>query len=262
MRLVVRALPLGILWAIGLYPIALVLLDRIGPPLAVRTALAVEVALGAAFWPALAAAALALLWPPVPALLRLLVRNGIDRLRCDRTPLRRAVAELRHVETAARRLEAGRAALAVHDAAAALPHLLRAIELEPDQAAAHHQLGLAHQQRGDFAAAAAALERAVQLDPGQAFGGAMRSLGQALLQERRFRAAADVLQRHVREHGGNRGSHYWLGVSLRALGDRPGARAAFAVAAAPPPPRPRLTASENWFRARARVALWTLGGAA
>jgi len=255
-----RALPLGLLWLAGLFPVALWCIDRGSPLLAVQTVLTTGAALRTALlWGGAGALVLALLYPPFLPGARLLLAAGVDRLRYDRGPLLRALGELRHLETAARHLEAGRAALAIDDPTAALPHLVRAIELEPQIVAAHYQLGVCLVAMGHADRAIAPLRHVVEREPGHAFGGAMLLLGRCLMRTHDLRAAADVLARHAREHGGNRKSHFWLGQCLLAVGDRDGARAAFAVAAQKPPARPRLTADEAFHRARARVRLWRLG---
>jgi tetratricopeptide (TPR) repeat protein len=210
-----------------------------------------------AFWTALGAGlVLALCYPPLPALLRLWAAGLLARLRADRGPLLRAQGELRGFETADRHLEAARAALAVFDPQAALPHLARALELDPALVAARHLLGSALLRLGRPAEARALLVDVVARDPAHAFGDALLLLGRACMLTGDPRAAAELLARHGQQHGGNRRSHFWLAQSLRAIGAGPAARAAFAVAAAPPPGRTRLTAEENWFRARARAALW------
>lgn len=258
MRPTLGNLGLCALWITGLWPLLLLAVHALtGPLAAVALQVRVEAALHTG---ALAAAAaslvLAFTYPPFPAGLRWLLVRTAARLRAEREPLLRAQSELRSFETGPRQVEAGRAALAAADPAAAVPHLLRAIELEPDQLAAHHLLGSAYLELGRPAEAREPLLRVVAAAPDHAFGDSMLLLGRAHMLCGEHRQAAEVLQRHSREHGGNRRSHYWLGSSLRQSGDRTAARAAFAVAAAPPPERPRLTAEEAFYRARARVALW------
>jgi len=83
---------------------------------------------------------------------------------------------------------------------------------------------------------------------------AMLQLGHTMLRLGDAAGAREMLLRHQREHGGSRRSHVWLAEACLAAGDAAAARDAFAVAAAPPARGPRLTAEENWFRAKARVA--------
>ena len=106
--------------------------------------------------------------------------------------------------------------------------------------------------------ACAVLAQVVEQDPTHAFGEAMLLLGRTTFSLGDRAGGLAWLQRHQREHGGNRRSHSWLAEALLAHGDVAGARAALTTAAAPS--KQRLTAEENWYRAKAKVALWRLGG--
>ncbi len=259
-RVSLRSLALLLLWLLGLYPIVLAGIEWVTPITAVRIERAISAAAHMALtWGGGTGLIAALLYPPLPAGLRLLVRTAVDRLRTDRGPLLRALGELRHVETASRQLEAGRAALLARDPQQALPHLLRAIELAPAELDAHYRLGRALMDLGRPDRAIAPLHHVISQAPSHAFGEAMLQLGRCHMLVQDHRAAADLLARHAREHGGNRRSQFWLGRSLAAVGDRDGARTAYATAAAPPPRHPRLTAAEAFYRARARVAGWGKG---
>lgn len=249
------------LWCLAASPVLLWILHLRDPPAAVRVQHASLALLGSALWYlAVAALVLAILWPPFPAGVRHAFALARGNLQRDARPFQRAVADLRHFESAQRRLDAGRAALAAGDAKAAIPHLERAVEMDPQLLGAWHQLGTALLALGRTRPAIEALQRAIDEDPGIAFGDAMLQLGRAWMLVGDHESASRWLERHSRDHGGNRKSHYWLGRCRLALGDRDGAREAFRIAAAPPPQRPRLTSEEGLFRARARTALWRLGG--
>jgi tetratricopeptide (TPR) repeat protein len=248
-------LGMAFVWLLAAWPLALLLVHLGSPVAAVELEagvgrVAVRTGVGAACILALAALA----WPTVPAGIRL----GLSRLRValttDRGPLMRAIAELRHVETAARRLEVGRLALRLRDLPLAAENLRRAIELEPGNIAAHYQWALLCLETSQLPQARAALAAIVAADPGHAFGEAMLLLGRTALRLGDAASARDVLLRHQREHGGSRRSHVWLAEACLAAGDTAAARDALAVAAAPPTTGPRLTAEENWYRAKARVA--------
>ena len=261
MRSTLRLLGLLLLWIIGLWPLVLLVVYSQGPMAAVELEVAAETWLGNAVLAVLVVGLLLMLvYPPLPTGVRLLATRTLSRLRTEREPLLRAQSELRNFESPARHLEAGRAALGTGNPEIALPHLARSLELEPDQPAALHQLGQALLELGKPAAAIGPLARAVQLAPDQGFGGALLLLGRAQMRAGNARQAAELLERHAREHGGSRKSQFWLGTCRREVGDEPAARTAFTAAAAPPPERPRLTAEEAWYRARARVALWGRGG--
>ncbi|HEU4417328.1 MAG TPA: hypothetical protein VFT55_00240, partial [Planctomycetota bacterium] len=110
---------------------------------------------------------------------------------------------------------------------------------------------------GHLAAAEKAFANAETFDPGHAFGDAALHRGRCLHLLGDHAGAVRVLQQHAAQHGGNRRSQFWLAEALQASGDREGSIAALhAAAAAKTTP---LTAEENWFRARARVALWRHG---
>ncbi|MBL9079334.1 MAG: tetratricopeptide repeat protein [Planctomycetes bacterium] len=251
-------LPLATVWVIALVPPALWLVHRGDPELAVRLALA------GSTWTtrtllalALLAAAALLLFPPAAAGVRLAAARTRRLLASDRGPLQRALADLQHFESAARHLDAGRAAWLLDDGARALVHLRRAIELDPALPAAHHQLGLVLLRTGHAAPARQAFAAAERLDPGHAFGDALLHQGRAAFRLGQHADAVELLRTHERRHGGGRRSQLWLGDALAAAGDRAAARAAWSAAAAPG----RLTAEENWCRALARVRPW-FGGRA
>lgn len=248
-----------LVWLAAAVPVLLWLTQRGDPELAVAlvaggTRWFMRLALGAGGLLLVAA----LLFPPVPAWLRLRWHELRLSLTSDRGPLLRALGELQHFASAQRHYEVGRLALLRREFAVAMPHLQAALQLEPQMAAAHHQFGLLLFRHGQLGAAAAAFARAEELDPGHAFGDALLYLGRCLDLAEHHQRAVDVLRRHAQRHGGNRRSHYWLALALQATGDRAGAAAALAVAAAPP--TQALTAEENWFRALARVRLWRGAG--
>jgi Flp pilus assembly protein TadD len=65
-------------------------------------------------------------------------------------------------------LNLGRLLLKLDKTEEALEYLARAVELGPEHALAHEQLGKAHSYTGDLEAAEKELERAIQLNPGDA----------------------------------------------------------------------------------------------
>ncbi len=247
-----------LIWLVAAVPPALWLAHRSDPELAVQlvaggTLWLTRLALGLGLTLLLAA----LLFPPVPAWLRLRWSELRLSVTSDRGPLLRALGELQHFASAQRHYEVGRLALLRREFALALPHLQAALQLEPDMAAAHHQLGLAMFRHGQLGVAASAFARAEELDPGHAFGDALLYLGRCLDLTDHHQQAVEILRAHQARHGGSHRSHYWLGLALQAAGDTHGAADAFAVAAAPP--AHKVTAEENWFRALARVRRWRQG---
>jgi tetratricopeptide (TPR) repeat protein len=249
---------LAVVWLLAAVPVALWIVHRDDPELAVVVAQhlwtwTVRLLLGGAVLFAVAA----LLFPPVPAWLRLRWHDVKLAATSNRGPLLKALSELRHFESAQRHFEVGRLALLRRDLAIALPHLQRAIALDPDVAAAHHQFGLCLLRIGQIGAAAAEFAYAERLEPGHAFGDSQLYLGRCLDLAGRHAEAAAILTEHAAQHGGGRRSGYWRGQALQNAGDAAGAREAFAQAAAAP--TQRLSAEENWVRALARVRTWRGG---
>lgn len=250
-----QRLLLLLVWLLAAVPVALWLLQRYDPEAAVelvatgeRWLLRIGILVGALLLVAMLA------FPPVPAWLRLRWHQLRLSLTSDRGPLLRALGELQHFASAQRHFEVGRLALLRREFATAMPHLAKAIELDAGMATAYHHMGLLLFRHGRIDDAAAAFARAEALEPGHAFGDALLHVGRCLDLAEQHRPAAELLQRHRLQHGGNRRSHYWLGLALQAAGDRQDAAAAFAIAAAPP--TQQLTPEENWFRALARVRRW------
>lgn len=254
-------LPLLLVWLLAAVPVAFWLLFLRDPELAVRAAL-----LGRAWlWRTvigLGAAALVLLvaWPPAAAAVRLAFARVRRSLTSDRAPLSRAIAELKHFESAARHLEVGRLALLLDETDRAGQHLHRSLELDAGVAAAHHLFGQVLVRAGHYETALLHFVEAERLEPGHAFGDALLLAGRTALRLHQNERAVAMLSEHQVRHGGGRRSHLWLGDALAAAGDAAGARAAWQVAAGPV--TQALTAEENWCRALARVRLWRPGGRA
>ncbi|MCU0862617.1 MAG: hypothetical protein MUC36_02385 [Planctomycetes bacterium] len=258
LRRIVPALPLALAWLLACWPLVLWLVHQRDPVAAVWLARAVQSgAWTAALWTAGIGALACVLFPPVPAWLRLRWQRTWRRLGTDAAPLRKAQAELAGFESAARHLTVARLAWHRDQAELAAVHVQRALELDGDSASAWHLLGTVRFAAGDHAAAAAACERAEALDPGHAFGEALLLQGRARFL-RGEPAGLELLQRHQRHHGGGARSHLWLAEALQRAGDRPAAIAALRTAAQQP--TRAATAEEQWFRALARVRLWGRGG--
>jgi tetratricopeptide (TPR) repeat protein len=250
--------PLCLVWLAATVPVVLWLVHRSDAELAVRVAQLGATWLGQGLLGLCAALLVAsLCYPPRPAGLRLLLHRCKLAWASDRGPLGRAAAELRHFESAQKHLEVGRLALLLGDLGLAGPHLLRAVALDPNLSAAHYQLARLLFRIGHLAAAEKEFANAETLEPGHAFGDAVLHRGRCLDLLGDHAGAVSVLRQHAEKHGGNRRSQVWLAEALQASGDREGSVAALRAAAAPT--TASLTAEENWFRARARVALWRHG---
>ena len=257
-RSALRLVPLAIVWLAAAWPVVLYAVHCQDPEAAVRLAQIAWLGVARTFLGGGALLVVALVvFPPAPAWLRLTGNRMLRSLTTDSAPLRRALADLQHFESAARHLDAGRLALQSGKIETAAPHLLRAVELDPTLPGAQHQLGLLLFRLHGLPAAFAAFRTAERLDPGHAFGEALLHAGRCAFLLGDVAGAVQLLQQHQRTHGGGRRSHCWLADALAANGDAEGARAALGYAAAPV--TQRLTAEENWFRALARVRLWRRG---
>lgn len=252
--------PLALVWACAAWPIVLWLLHGRDPELAVVVAQHTRSGVWVATWSlGLAGIVACLVFPPALAFVRRGTARVWTSITMDQAPLVKALAELRHFETASRHAEVGRLFRLRRQHGQALLHFARAVELDPTIASAWHQFGLVLFAQHECQAAATAFANAEQLDPGHAFGDALLHHGRArfLLGDS---GALSLLREHARRHGGGPRSQLWLADALAATGDHDGARAALRAAAAPP--RTRLSAEDNWFRALARVRLWGKGGSA
>lgn len=257
-RRVGAALPLLLVWLLAAWPVVLYVVHRSDPVAAVLLAQfaarwLTRVAVGWALLLGLAC----LLYPPLPAWLRLAGHNVWRRLGTSEAPLRRALADLAHFESAQRQLEVARLSWQRGKAEAAAVHARRAIELDAQIASAWHLYGLALFAQNAFDGAAQSFAQAEQLDPGHAFGDALLLQGRCrfLLGEP---SGLELLRQHERQHGGGARSHVWLANALARAGDQEAALAALRTAAQKP--LHRTTAEDGLFRARARVRLWRRGG--
>ncbi len=257
LRTSLRQLPLVCVWLLAAWPLLLWLVHSSDPELAV--AIAEHTANGlwsGLWWCAGSTLVLCLIFPPAPAWLRLAMTRTWRTLAMDQAPLRRALSELRHFETGARHAEIGRLARLREQNSLALHHLARAVELEDGVAGTWHQLGLILFQQQEWHSACNAFLRAETLDPGHAFGDALLYLGRAL-HELKDPTALTTLRTHQQRHGGGPRSHVWFAEACQRA--NAGQEALIALRQAAAPPRQRLSAEENWFRARARVRLWGKG---
>ncbi|MFT4513641.1 MAG: tetratricopeptide (TPR) repeat protein [Planctomycetota bacterium] len=251
-------IPLGVIWVIALLPVGFYLLHQSNPQAAVSLSTsATELTLHALLVAAAAAIVGFFLYPPLPAW----VRRFFDRTRtkwsADRAPMARAISELKHFETAQKHFEVAKLAWIRSDYALVATHAQRSVALDGTLPSAQHLLGLISLQTDALPEALAAFSAAEQLDPGHAFGQALlhKARVQHLLGDQN--AALASFEQYARAHGSNHRSNYWHGETLFAANRSDEAAKAFHAAAADP--KARLTAEENWFRARARVRCWRIG---
>ena len=254
-------LPLAILWVCALLPVALFLVSRADPVLAVEVANTLSLWIGRLLLAGGALTVLGLLaYPPFPAWLRRFADRARRSWTVDRAPLLKALQDLEHFETAQKHFEVARIAWLRTDLSTVGPHAARAVELDPRMPQAHHLFGQFLLRVGATAQASRAFAAAEELDPGHAFGDALLMQARALALSGEHEHALARFEQHQAQHGGGHRSNYWRGEALAAAGHAEAAGEAFRAAAADP--KRKLPAEENWFRALARVKSWRFGGKA
>lgn len=263
MRISPRAVFAVLLWAIAAWPVVLIAIAVSAPLRAVRLELAVTGALGTvAVWGLGAAAIAILLWPPFLPGLRLWLRRLKLRLSLNRLPVYEALDRLRSFENAADHLVAGRGLLAQGQPRLAAQHLARAIELDPADPRARFELAEAARRLGAVADAEALLTDLVAKDPEYGFGDALLRLCDLQLRLGSTAKAALGLERYVSRYGKKREALFLLARARLDSGDRPGTREVLRDAVRPLAPEERRDPSHAYWRGRARVLGWTLGGGA
>jgi tetratricopeptide (TPR) repeat protein len=93
---------------------------------------------------------------------------------------------------------------------------LRAVQLDPDHAKAHHQLGVLRARRGDLSGALASLRRATELAPG--LTDAQRELAAQAWKAEDWSTVLEALTAVVAWEPGDAMAHYALARALREQG--------------------------------------------
>ncbi|MCC6669974.1 MAG: tetratricopeptide repeat protein [Planctomycetes bacterium] len=216
---------------------------------------------GAVGWGAVGALLLVLCWPPFLPWLRLAWRAMRSRMQVDRRPLREAFERLRHFENAHDHHVAGRVLRRLGDRRTALPHLARAVELDPAAPGPRAELGEALLDAGRAADAAAVLAPLVAREPDHAYGETLLLLVQALLRHGDAAAGLAQLEVHHARFGPVRRAAWLRAEAHGRLGDRAARVQALREAAEAPAKGTRMPPADAYVRARARVALWFTRGA-
>jgi len=203
--------------------------------------------------------ALALLWPPFLPGLRVAMRRTMTRAGIDQGPLREAVAKLQHLETAQAHLDVARIAAQLGNDRQALPHAVKAVELDPELTSARFLLSQVLDGVGQRQEAVRQCRIVLRDEPDHAFGRAMIHLGECLLRDNDLAGAIETLEQHARLHGATRASAFTLGEAHQRAGNRDASLRWFAEAARNPAPGEHLAAADALVRARARVRLWGRG---
>jgi hypothetical protein len=163
----------------------------------------------------------------IAAILLSVTAERVARALLARRAFQRSLRDLGHVESAYNQGKLGSLLLSSGKAAAALPHLQRAVEGEPSVPEWRYRLGQAQLATRRFADALDSLERAVALNSEHAYGDVQLALVRAQLELRRTDEALASLARYEREFGPNPESAYHRGLALRLEGKRAAAKAAF-----------------------------------
>jgi tetratricopeptide (TPR) repeat protein len=114
------------------------------------------------------------------------------------------------------------------DAKVSEAQFLRAVQLDPDHAQAHHQLGVLRARRGDLPAALASLRRATELAPGLV--DAQRELAAQAWNAHDRDAVLSALTAVIAWEPGDAMAHYALARALGEQGDRDEAARELAIA--------------------------------
>lgn len=251
-----------LLWTLASAPLLLLLIDGYSPLWAEEAAYFARRGLITVGWFSLGVALFALLaYPPFVPGLRLWWRRMRTRMSIDQGPLVAARSRLKHLETADDHLLIARCSFDMGNLAAALPHLIRAIELDAQNLKARYYLARCYRHLGQLPMAVEQLLFVVQREEDHAFGRALLELatcferllqdGQALEAVNRFEAIA----------GANRESSLLRARVLRAQERHEEAKAALQQAARPPEAGRAYPLEEALARAKARFALWRGGRA-
>ena len=103
----------------------------------------------------------------------------------------------------------------------------KAVELDPNYAEAHHNLGLSFAEQGRYEQAIAAYRKAISLPIYSTPEVGYYNLGRAYAQVNRFQEAEDALRTAIQLQPKLSAAYYQLGVVLTATGRREEAKAAF-----------------------------------
>lgn len=251
-----------LLWLCAVSPLALLALDAHSP-------FSAELAAGIAgqgieigsMWLIFGSVVALLAYPPFIPSARLWFRNLKTRMSIDQGQAISARGRLQHLETADDHVLIARTAIDMGNPTGALPHLLRAVEIETNHLNAHSLLGHVYRRLGVLQKAVEELLWVVRREPDYNFGAAALELAICLERVGQDQKALDALQLHAEAAGENRRALLLKARILRSLKDLAGAKATLRLAAREPEPGQFFSLEEAQARARARFALWRGGRA-
>ncbi|MCA8943261.1 MAG: hypothetical protein KDB80_11930 [Planctomycetes bacterium] len=252
-----------LLFVVAAIPPVLLLLDAEAPGRAARITGSVWAVAVQSFWYALAAALVAaLVYPPTMPWLRLLLRGMRERLTVDQSPMFQALGRLEHHETADDHFAIAQVRWQLRDIGKVLFHVNRALELDPRCTKARFLGAKALFDIGQVPHAANAYAQVVAADEQFGFGDALLGLGRCLVLLGQDADAVRALERHETIYGPSRRALVLRARLARREHDGAAARELLRRAAQPPGEGEPMSLEEQLARARARVALWRLGGVA
>lgn len=255
-----RLLLVALLWCAALLPPALMAVSLWSPPAAVSVAWwGSRIAWNVLGWSAVAFAFAALVWPPFLPGLRVRARRLAGRMSTNKNQLRDALARLAHLETAQSHLEVARLAHQLGNARQALPHAVKAVEIDPELLSARFTLAQVLDEVGQRKEAIRQCRIVLRDDPDHAFGKAQQALGEMLLRDGQVEDAIAALTAHAKIHSANRSSAFSLASAYQRAGNKAEAARWFGEAARNPREGESLSAEDALVRARARGRLWGRG---
>jgi tetratricopeptide (TPR) repeat protein len=255
-RSILQPLGLALLWALALTPLALIAGAELLHAPTATAAIADRAGriVGTASYGAAILAGLALLvWPPALPGLRLALRGMRSRLSVDHARMLGALQRLKEFETGSDHRDVARARLQLGDAKGALPHAVRAVELEPQSLQHRLLFSRIALRSGHVPEARAQLEAIVEREENFAFGDALVLLAEARRRSGEPEAALAALTRHAAHNGDRRDVALQRARLLERLGRADEAAAALALAVRPPAEGERLDLDQQYARALARV---------
>ena len=108
-----------------------------------------------------------------------------------------------------------------HDYNAAVTDYEKVVELKPDLAAAHNNLGVALKKKGDADKAAASFKRAIELRPG--YSEALTNLGWIYAEQKNWGGARAEFEQALKANPNGEGALYGLAEAQRMMRDYSGA---------------------------------------
>ena len=198
--------------------------------------------------------AASLAWPPLWPRIRLaMARNGA-RLSLDRKAARDLQARLKDFQNAPDLISLGELYVDAHDPRLAIPALNAGLELEPENARAHHAMAKSLRMAGHPDEARKFAEAAIGLDPELAFGSALQLAGELALGASDATRARELAIERRRRFGDSILGHFLEAQAAIDLND--GARARELIAELrklPPGNGKRFSPQEALARAEAKM---------